>query len=78
MPAPSAPSSMFSKTESSGKVATSWKVRTSPRLTRLWGDSSLTVWPSIVTVPAVSGTKPLTAFMNVVLPAPLGPMRPMI
>ena len=34
--------------------------------------------PSKVTVPPVSDTKPLTAFMNVVLPAPFGPIRPMI
>src|SRR3990172_5947780 len=34
--------------------------------------------PSSVTRPPVSGTKLLTAFMKVVLPAPFGPIRPMI
>jgi hypothetical protein len=77
-PAPSAPSSTFSNTDSSGNVATSWKVRTMPLATSRWAGEWVMSTPSKVTVPPVSGTKPLTAFMNVVLPAPFGPIRPMI
>ena len=77
-PAPSAPSSTFSKTVSSGKVATSWNVRTSPAEARRCGGQDVTSRPPRVTFPEVRGTKCETAFMNVVLPAPFGPIRPMI
>ena len=78
-PAPSAPSSTFSKTvrlrERGHVLERADEAQPDEPLRRPAGD--------VVAVQrdacrAVSGTKPLTAFMNVVLPAPLGPISPMI
>ncbi len=38
--------------------------------------SATTSWPSTVAVPPSGGKKQLSIFMVVVLPAPLGPMKP--
>ena len=50
----------------------------SPLFASRLGDHIVTVSSPSVTVPLLSGTKPLSAFMSVVLPAPFGPIRPRI
>ena len=57
---------------------TFWKVRANPLFASRLGDQIVTVSSPSVTVPLLSGTKPLSAFMSVVLPAPFGPIRPRI
>src|SRR5437763_1054463 len=59
-------------------VATAWNVRTRPLLASRSGFQLVTCSPPSRTRPAVRCTKLETAFMNVVLPAPLGPIKPMI
>ena len=73
-----APTMTFSTTDSSGKGWTSWKVRASPRRQIACGGSPVISCPSSLTLPPSGRTKPVTAANNVVLPAPLGPMRPRI
>src|SRR5439155_7180375 len=53
-----------------------WNVRASPRRARWWALRPETSSPSISTLPAVGSCKPVMTLNNVVLPAPLGPMRP--
>ena len=66
----------LSTTERSSNSSRLWKVRTNPRRARSAGGRSVTSSPAKCTEPADSGTKPVTASIRVVLPAPLGPIRP--
>ena len=62
----------------SGYRRASWKLRPSPRLARDHGARGVMSTPPKLTAPAIAGAKPLTRSNSVVLPAPLGPIRPRI
>ena len=72
----SLPARMFSSTLMSSNSSSDWNERRSPsrraasRSSRRCGDHRAR------SLLAVTGTKPVTASMSVVLPAPLGPIRP--
>jgi hypothetical protein len=66
----------FSSTVISGKGRGIWKVRASPAAnTRLGGTPAMS-WPSSHTWPLLGFMNPVRQLKSVVLPAPLGPMRP--
>jgi hypothetical protein len=65
----------FSRTVRSSKSSTDCHVRASPLLARACGARPERSWPSSSTRPR-HRTKPLIASMNVVFPAPFGPIRP--
>ena len=72
----SAAASTFSRTESDPKTSSRWKVRAMPRRARLWGLRPVMSVPSKMIRPALRVCSPQMALKQVVLPAPLGPMRP--
>src|SRR3954447_8888933 len=75
---PWAPSSMFCRTVSRDSALVSWKVRTTPRRAT-WCGESLPSWrPSKDQVPVLGWSNPVSRLNRVVLPAPFGPMRPVI
>src|SRR5258708_7801548 len=55
-----------------------WNVRTMPAAQILCGGSPVMSLPSKTTLPASAAWKPAMAANSVVLPAPLGPIRPTI
>ncbi len=55
-----------------------WKVRPRPRLRRRWADSPETLTPFSTMSPPLGGRLPASRSNMVVLPAPLGPIRPRI
>ena len=55
-----------------------WNVRAMPRATIALGRSPARLAPSKTTRPPSARTRPVTTLKNVVLPAPLGPMSPMM
>ena len=61
-----------------GKSRIDWKVRAMPRATIALGRSPTRLWPSKVMRPLSGRLRPVTALKNVVLPAPLGPISPMM
>ena len=77
-PTPTAATSTFSETVRPRNRRTFWNVRARPFLASRLGGQTVTVFLPSVTVPDLSGTKPLSAFISVVLPAPFGPIRPRI
>ena len=71
-------STRFSSTESRGNPRAIWKVRTRPRTVMRWAGQPVTSTPSKMTRPASGGISPDTQLNSVVLPAPFGPMSPVI
>ncbi len=69
---------MFSATVSPAKGWTIWKVRAMPRRARRCGASAVTSCPSNRTCPSLGVRKPEIIPNRVVLPAPFGPMSPVI
>ena len=69
---------MFSDTVSDEKIRASWNDRPRPNAARLSGDQSVTSWSRKTTRPPSSFRNPEISSKIVVLPAPLGPMSPMI
>ena len=67
---------MLSSTDSQPKVCWRWKVRRMPLRARHVTDRPVTSTPSYMTRPAVGGRIPEMVSNSVVLPAPLGPIRP--
>ena len=65
----------FSRTVMEAKVAVIWKVRPTPSRHTARGGRPLMSLPSMRTVPASGGIWPLSMLKQVLLPAPLGPMR---
>ena len=66
----------FSNTDSSSIACSVWNVRRTPqRARRKWVIASRSS-PNAATLPATGLTNPLSTLKNVVLPAPLGPIRP--
>src|ERR1700722_19297659 len=72
----SAAARTFSRTEREPKISSRWKVRAMPSRARLWGVRPVMSAPSKVMGRAVMFCRPQMALKHVVLPAPLGPMRP--
>ena len=72
----SAATSRLSRTVRSSNSSSDWNVRTSPSLARASGRRPARSMPSKRTSPLVIGVKPVMASMNVVLPAPFGPISP--
>ena len=74
--ASSAATRTLSRTVSELNNSRRWKVRARPRLARRCGASFVTSTPLTCTEPAVGSCIPLMTLNRVVLPAPLGPIRP--
>ena len=72
----SAAARTFSRTEREPKISSRWKVRAMPSRARLWGLSPVMSVPSKEMRPELMVWRPQMALKHVVLPAPLGPMRP--
>ncbi len=68
----------FSSTDSRGKPRAIWNVRTRPRAVTRCGAQPVTSAPSKTTRPPSGGINPDTQLKSVVLPAPLGPISPVI
>src|SRR3954447_10115261 len=75
---PWAPSSMFCSTVSRDSALVSWKVRTTPSRATWCGDSLPRSRPSNDQVPVLGWSNPVSRLNSVVLPAPLGPIRPVM
>src|SRR3954469_21736496 len=75
---PCAPSSMFCSTVSRDSALVSWKVRTTPSRATWCGASLPSERPSKDHVPVLGWSKPVSRLNSVVLPAPLGPIRPVM
>src|SRR3984893_7472955 len=73
-----AATSRFSSTVSRANSEGSWKVRTSPRRARAYAGRRVMSCPSKTSVPSDAGRVPASTARNVDLPAPLGPIRPVI
>jgi len=73
-----AATSTFSSTVSSENSRTVWNVRPIPARATRWAFILVMSTPSMVTAPLVAGSSPVTTLISVVLPDPLGPMRPRI
>ena len=58
------------------KVSSRWNVRPIPSRARWWGLRRVMSRPSSSTRPELGPSRPVTTLKSVVLPAPLGPMRP--
>ena len=73
-----APTTTFSSTLMPVSGRTIWKVRAMPRSQACSGVRPVMSWPSNVTRPAVQRVAPAIRLKQVVLPAPLGPIRAVI
>ena len=51
-----------------------WKVRARPSLTRACGVKAVMSWPPSTICPALGASMPVIRLINVVLPAPFGPI----
>ena len=72
----SAATRTLSRTLSVPNVSSRWNVRPIPSRARWCGFVVVMSLPSSTTVPPVGGCSPVITLKSVVLPAPLGPMRP--
>src|SRR5262245_61810726 len=75
---PCAPRRMFSRTVSLVSALVSWNVRTMPARATWWAGTPDIDLPLNIHEPASAVSKPVSWLKNVVLPAPLGPMRAVI
>src|SRR5215218_6059901 len=75
---PWAPSSMFCSTVRRESALVSWKVRTTPSRATWCGPSLASDCPSKDQVPVLGWSKPVSRLNSVVLPAPFGPIRPVM
>ena len=67
---------MLASTEMSSNSSSDWNDRRRPARARLPALYELMSVPASANVPADGLTKPVTASITVVLPAPFGPIRP--
>src|SRR5437660_5921505 len=67
---------MFSLALNEPNSSRRWKVRPTPSRARVWGRRAVISRPSMLTWPRFGRWNPVTTLNRVVLPAPLGPMRP--
>src|SRR5918998_3741620 len=75
---PLAPSFMFSITVRRDSALVSWKVRTMPFCATRWAGSPRRGLPSSDHTPVLGLSKPVSRLNSVVLPAPFGPIRPVM
>src|SRR4051794_15017432 len=75
---PVAPSRMFSSTVSFERTLVSWNVRTMPRRATWEAETFFSDLPLKDQSPVLGRSKPVSRLKNVVLPAPLGPIRAVI
>src|SRR5713226_5125418 len=68
----------FSRIVISSKVAGTWKVRPMPSRACASGEASVTSVPAKMTRPLVDARSPTRQLKKVDLPAPFGPINPMI
>ena len=68
----------FSRTVIERNSCAIWNVRRRPFAKSSWGGRPVTSSPAISTRPAVGRSTPATTLKRVVLPAPFGPMSPVI
>src|SRR5438477_2113153 len=68
----------LSRTESEVNSSRRWKVRARPRLARLCGASLVMSRSSKRTLPSVGESSPVMTLNKVVLPAPFGPISPVM
>ena len=73
-----APARRFSRTVRSSNSSTPWNVRTRPARARWCGFNPSIRRPASDTMPSRQATKPHSASIVVVFPAPFGPIRPTI
>src|SRR5579862_1473539 len=73
-----AATSTFSRTVRDPNSSSRWNVRAMPRRARWYGGRPVMSSPSITTLPRVGRCRPVTTLKSVVLPAPLGPINPVI
>ena len=73
-----APTSTLSVTVMVGKSTTFWKVRATPRRTTRYDGVLSRSFPSSTTRPSSALYRRVTTLKSVVLPAPFGPIRPVI
>ena len=74
----SAATSTFSRTVSDENSLRFWNVRTRPARAMEWEGSDVSPISPSCTSPEVGSTMPVITFTSVVLPAPLGPIKPTI
>ncbi len=74
----SAATRMLSRTDSEPNTSRRWKVRARPSRANWCGRAPVTSLPSTTIRPALGSCMPVATLNSVVLPAPFGPMRPMI
>ena len=72
----SRPTCTFSPTVNEPNSSSRWKVRASPSRARWWGFMAVTSVSKMCTEPRPGACRPLMTLNRVVLPAPLGPIRP--
>src|SRR3954452_15431286 len=75
---PVAPTRMFSRTVSLERTLVSWKVRTMPMRDTRYAGTPLRLVPLKDQSPWSGRSNPVSRLKNVVLPAPFGPMSPVI
>ena len=68
----------LSRTESDVNSSRRWNVRATPSWARLWGGRVVTSRPSKRTWPLLGDSRPVTTLNSVVLPAPFGPISPVM
>src|SRR5712691_3867684 len=68
----------FSRTVRRGKRLVFWTVRASPPRAIRWGGRPVSGRPRNLTRPPLGGRKPVIRLKQVVIPAPLGPIKPAI
>src|SRR4030095_4808654 len=69
-------SRMLSYSVNAGSTLVIWNLRLMPARARAAGEACEISWPPNVTVPDVGISAPATHFISVLLPEPLGPIRP--
>src|SRR5882672_4334072 len=69
-------SRMLSYNVSAGSTLVIWNLRLMPARARSAGEACEMSWPPNVTVPDVGISAPATHFISVLLPEPLGPIKP--
>ena len=73
-----APAITFSTTVMAGKGCTTWKVRAMPRA-EIWNGFRRWIGSPLCRIsPELAGCTPVMMLTSVLLPAPLGPIRPTI
>ena len=70
--------SVFNRTSAPATSPRFWKLRPTPSRARRWAGILVTSRPKACTVPSWGRSSPEATLKSVVLPAPLGPIRPVM